>query len=145
MEENSEMSYVGFWLRLVATLIDTILLLLINVPLMIAVYGPNYLLQGSYILGPAHIMLSYVMPVAIQLAFWITLSTTPGKMAVGAIIVDARTGNKPTVGQFIKRCIGGYLSAIPLFLGYICIAFDSRKRGLHDRIAGTVVIRRRRI
>ena len=143
VRETSEMEYVGFWLRLGATLIDTILLMLITVPMMIAVYGPNYLLHDSWLLGPADVMISYVLPAVIQLALWIFLSTTPGKMAVGAIIVDASTGNKPSVGQFIKRCLGYYLSAIPLCLGFICIGFDSRKRGLHDRIAGTVVIKRK--
>lgn len=134
--------HVGFWLRMVATAIDTVLFLLISVPAMMAIYGPRYLLQDSLILGPVHFMISYVAPFVIQLALWITLSATPGKMAVGAIIVDAKTGGKPSPGQFFKRGLGIYLSALPLCLGFICIAFDSRKRGLHDRIADTLVIKR---
>lgn len=136
--------YVGFWLRMVATGIDTVLLLLIIVPAMMAIYGPRYLLQDSLILGPVDFMISYVGPFLIQLALWITFSTTPGKMAVGAIIVDAKTGGKPSPGQFFKRGLGIYLSAIPLCLGFICIGFDPRKRGLHDRIAETLVIKRAR-
>lgn len=134
--------YVGFWLRMLATAIDTVLFLLISVPAMMAIYGPRYLLQDSLILGPVHFMISYVAPFVVQLALWITLSTTPGKMAVGAIIVDVKTGGKPSPGQFFKRGLGIYLSALPLCLGFICIAFDSRKRGLHDRIADTLVIKR---
>ena len=143
MEQNSEMDYVGFWPRVGATLIDTLLLLMIIIPMLLAIYGRSYFLTDSLFRGPAHFMLSCVMPPLIQLAFWITLSTTPGKMAIGAIIVDARTGNKPSAGQCVKRCLSAYLSALPFYLGFLSVAMDSRKQGWHDKIAGTVVIRRK--
>jgi uncharacterized RDD family membrane protein YckC len=144
MQESSEMEYVGFWPRAGATLIDTVLLLLIIEPMVIAVYGWSYLLlEHSFILGPAHFMISYVLPNIIQLAFWIGLSTTPGKMYIGATIVDARTGHKPSAGQFIRRCFGCYISAIPFCLGFFWIGFNPRKQGWHDKIADTVVIRRK--
>jgi len=63
-------------------------------------------------------------------------------MIVRAKIVDARTGGKPSTGQLIGRYFGYYLSMIPLFLGFIWVAFDKRKQGWHDKLAGTVVIRR---
>lgn len=141
MQENLEMEFVEFWPRLGATLIDTILLLIITVPMMMLAYGRNYLLIDSFFLGPAEFMISYVLPNLIQLALWINLSTTPGKMVIGATIVDARTGNKPSAVQFIKRCLGYYVSAIPLGLGYIWIGVNSRKQGWHDKMAGTAVIR----
>ena len=72
-----------------------------------------------------------------------TLSTTPGKMAIGAIIVDARTGGKPSAGQCVKRCLSADLSALPFYLGFLWIAWDARKQGWHDKIAGTVAIRRK--
>jgi len=70
-----------------------------------------------------------------------THGTTPGKIAIGARIVDARTGAKPSTGQLIGRYFGYYVSTIPLFLGLIWVAFDSRKQGWHDKLAGTVVVR----
>ncbi|KHA75920.1 hypothetical protein NC77_25965 [Janthinobacterium lividum] len=143
MQQNSEMDYVGFWPRVGATLIDTILMLIIIIPMLMAIYGQSYFLTDSFFRGPAHFMISCVLPPLIQLALWITLSTTPGKMAIGAIIVDARTGNKPSAGQCIKRCLSAYLSALPLYLGFFWIAIDPRKQGWHDKIAGTVVIRRK--
>lgn len=143
MQQNPETEYVGFWARIGATLIDTILLLTITVPMMLAVYGRSYLLNDSWLLGPAHFMISYVLPNLIQLTLWITLSTTPGKMAIGATIVDAKTGSKPSAGQCIKRCLAYYVSAVPLCLGFFWIAMDPRKQGWHDKIAGTVVIRRK--
>ena len=138
----SEMDYVGFWPRLGATMIDTLLLLLITEPLMLIVYGGYYWAEEVWIHGPAHVLISCVLPFVLQLALWIWLATTPGKMAVKAVIADARTGGKPTAWQFLIRGLAYYLSALPLFLGFIWIGIDARKQGWHDKLAGTVVIRR---
>ena len=138
----SEMDYVGFWPRLGATLIDTLLLLLITEPLMLAVYGRDYWAEEVWLHGPAHVLISYLLPFVLQLALWIRLASTPGKMAVKAVIADAKTGSKPSARQCIIRCLASYLSILPLGLGFIWIAFDARKQGWHDKLAGTVVIRR---
>ncbi|MGZ8994756.1 MAG: RDD family protein, partial [Burkholderiaceae bacterium] len=45
------------------------------------------------------------------------------------------------VGQSIGRYFGYYVSTIPLLIGLIWVAFDSRKQGWHDKLAGTVVVR----
>ncbi|MDN2672024.1 RDD family protein [Janthinobacterium sp. SUN026] len=143
MQLHPEMDYVGFWPRVGATLIDTFLLLIFIIPMLIAIYGESYFLTDSFFRGPAHFMISCVMPPLIQLGFWMTLSTTPGKMAIGAIIVDAKTGGKPSASQCVKRCLSAYLSALPFYLGFLWVARDPRKQGWHDKIAGTVVIRRK--
>jgi len=39
------------------------------------------------------------------------------------------------------RYIGYFVSVIPFGLGFIWIAFDSKKQGFHDKLAGTVVVR----
>jgi uncharacterized RDD family membrane protein YckC len=65
-------------------------------------------------------------------------------MVTGLTIVDAKTGDKPSTGQFIGRYFGYYVSTIPLLLGLIWVGIDRRKQGWHDKLAGTVVIRNRR-
>jgi uncharacterized RDD family membrane protein YckC len=62
-------------------------------------------------------------------------------MAVGARIVDARTGGRPSTGQLIGRYFAYYVSILPLMLGFIWVAFDARKQGWHDKLANTVVVR----
>ena len=62
---------------------------------------------------------------------------------VGAKIVDASTGEKATLTQCALRYIGYFISGAVLMLGYIWIGIDSRKRGWHDMIAGTAVVRAR--
>jgi uncharacterized RDD family membrane protein YckC len=75
--------------------------------------------------------------------FWMYRQATPGKMAIGARIVDARTGRPPGTKQLVGRYLGYYVSTIPFCLGLIWVAFDPRKQGWHDKLAGTVVVRPR--
>jgi uncharacterized RDD family membrane protein YckC len=71
-------------------------------------------------------------------------SATPGKMMLGLRIVDARSGAAMGRGQSVGRYLGYFVSIIPLFMGLVWVAFDPRKQGWHDKLAGTVVIRSRR-
>jgi len=133
--------YGGFWIRLGAMLLDTLLFMLISAPLFTLIYGTAYWSTGSMMVGVWDILIGYVLPVVIVIVFWIYKSATPGKMATSLKIVDARTGGHPTTGQFILRYFGYILSTLPLFLGFIWVAFDKRKQGFHDKLARTVVIR----
>lgn len=134
--------YAGFWLRVAASLIDTVLVLLITVPLLLAVYGvtPAAMTSSGFAAIP-NILISYVAPAVAVIAFWVARQATPGKMAFGARIVDATTGNKLSVPQSIGRYLGYFVSTIPFGLGLLWVAFDSRKQGWHDKLAGTVVVR----
>lgn len=139
MEQNRE--YAGFWIRVGAALIDTLLILVILVPVLSLIYGSSYWLSGSLIYGFWDLVFSYILPAIAVVVFWVYKSATPGKMATRLTIVDAKTGQKPTTSQFIIRYVGYYVSMLPLFLGIIWVAFDQRKQGWHDKIAGTVVLR----
>jgi uncharacterized RDD family membrane protein YckC len=139
--EPNDLEYVGFWARVGASLIDTILVGVIIFPILTSVYGASYWSDESLVKGPLDFLLSWVFPAIAVVLFWIYRQATPGKMVVGARIVDAKTGEKPSTGQLIGRYLGYYVSAIPLGLGLLWVAFDRRKQGWHDKLAGTVVVR----
>lgn len=139
--QAEQLEYVGFWLRLGASLIDTVLLSMVIFPILFAIYGKEYFGGGQLIAGPADFIVSYVFPAIAIIIFWIYRSATPGKMAIRAKIVDARTGQPPSKGQLVGRYFAYYLSMFPFFLGFLWIAWDSRKQGWHDKLAGTVVVR----
>lgn len=141
---DKEIEYAGFWIRVWASIIDTVILMVIIVPILLSVYGTEYLGSEKLMYGPMDFLLNYVLPAAAIIAFWVYKSATPGKMAISATIVDAKTGKKPSMGQFIGRYFAYLLSAIPLGLGLIWVAFDKRKQGWHDKLAGTVVVRKRK-
>ena len=137
------MTYAGFWIRVGAALIDTLLILAIALPLLIAIYGWAYFDLGKtgFVAGPADFLITWVAPALAAIAFWIFRQATPGKMILSIRIVDAKTGGAPTTGQCVGRYLAYYLSIIPLLLGLIWVAFDSKKQGWHDKLAGTVVIK----
>ena len=135
--------YVGFWARVGASIIDTILILIICLPLVHLVYGKAYWISPSFVQGPADFLITWVAPAIAVLLFWIYRQATPGKMAINAKIVDAKTGGKPSTGQLVGRYFAYYISTIPLLLGFIWVAFDARKQGWHDKLAGTLVVRAR--
>jgi len=80
-----------------------------------------------------------VMIVGYYLFFWALFGFTPGKFLLGLKIVR-QDGRKLGLGRAIVRFIGYLISALPLFLGFIWIIFDSRREGWHDKLADTQVI-----
>ncbi|MDO9355463.1 MAG: RDD family protein [Solirubrobacteraceae bacterium] len=138
-----EVRYVGFWVRVVAALVDTLLVLAITMPLLVTIYGWAYFDDGKPVIaGPADALLSWGLPALASIVFWLTKQATPGKMLFSAAIVDAKTGGKLSTGQAIGRYLGYFVSLLPLGLGILWVAFDARKQGWHDKLAGTVVVRR---
>jgi uncharacterized RDD family membrane protein YckC len=137
----AHLRYVGFWARVGAALIDSALLLMLVVPLIYWMYGPEYFAEPDTFRGVGDLVINWVLPAVAVIAFWIYRQATPGKIVIGARIVDARTGEPPSTGQLIGRYLGYYVSMLPLFLGLLWVAFDARKQGWHDKLAGTVVVR----
>lgn len=115
----------GFGIRLGAYLVDGVVL-----------YAAQYLLQLTG-LG------TLVWPVSILyfVAFWALKGQTPGKMLFGLHVV-ATDGSPMSWGKAIIRYVGYMVSVITLGIGFIMIATDEAKRGLHDRIAKTTVVRK---
>jgi uncharacterized RDD family membrane protein YckC len=144
--DPSEVEYAGFWVRTGAALIDTALILAISFPLLFALYGWAYFdsQKSGFVAGTGDFVITWLLPAAASIVFWLTRQATPGKMLLSARVVDARTGNTLTVGQSIGRYLGYFISTLPFGLGLIWVAFDPRKQGWHDKLAGTVVIRSKR-
>ncbi len=138
--KNIPLAYAGFWIRVLAALLDSILLLMVMVPLLMVFYGPGVLF-ASESPGLAYDLINYALPLIAVMVFWQYRSATPGKIMMGLIIVDAKTLGKPSFGKLVLRYIGYYVSTIPLLLGLIWVGIDKRKQGWHDKIAGTLVLK----
>jgi uncharacterized RDD family membrane protein YckC len=146
-EGNPEIRYVGFWARFLAFFIDSTIVTLLMMPLMSASLTTtvdysdpqalNMLL--SELLGPQTMLITAVFT-AIAIAFWIYFASTPGKMLFRGYIVDAKSHGKMSTRQVIIRYLGYYVSTVTFGLGFLWIGIDKRKQGLHDKMAGTVVI-----
>jgi uncharacterized RDD family membrane protein YckC len=152
--------YAGFWLRLVAHLIDGVIVLVVTgVVLGICVLGIGvgtlkdafsnanpqdpalpFTIIGWFMVG------GFVMLVLQWLYYaWMESSehqATLGKMALGLIVTDLddrRVSFARATGRFFAKIISGL---IPLAIGYIMAGFTEKKQALHDMIASTLVLRK---
>jgi uncharacterized RDD family membrane protein YckC len=135
---------VGFWKRLLAAVIDIMILTVVLTPIMVGIYGlshfdPERLMSGQLEGGKWDWLIELGIAVA-AILFWRLRGATPGKMAISARIVDAKTGGRPSTPRLIVRYIAYIVSTLPLFLGFVWIGIDRRKQGFHDKIAGTLVV-----
>jgi uncharacterized RDD family membrane protein YckC len=121
--------YGGFWIRLIAWLIDVVIILGIGAVIELSV-------DARFATG----LLRFAAVTAYIFGFWLMLGATPGKILFGLRIVMTN-GSKLTLKGAILRYLGEYVSIFLFFIGYLFIAFRADKRALHDLIAGTMVIR----
>ncbi len=140
LDHHEAPEYVGFWLRFVAFFIDNLL-----VGVVLVIFGFSYVGMNAFNSEQQQpglwLLVQFVLPIVFFILFWVYRNATPGKMMLSTEIVDANTGKAPSKGQYVVRYIGYYISSIVLGLGFIWIAFDSKKQGWHDKMAGTVVVR----
>ena len=140
MESSSLSSpdYAGFGRRAVAFLLDWLIAIVILVPLLVVGFG-----MREVSLDPTEHSWDLLVPVAIGVVvvgFWRYCGATPGKMALALKIVDASSGARPSTLRLVVRFLAYFVSALPLYLGFIWIAVDRRKQGWHDKIARTIVV-----
>ncbi|OGY21953.1 MAG: hypothetical protein A2126_00635 [Candidatus Woykebacteria bacterium GWB1_45_5] len=145
---SSQPSYAGFWIRLLAFIIDIVILgIVVGVPLNF-VFGSGVVssIQSGDLATAQRLsnMQSWITGI-IQLAYFISLTTifggTLGKLVLGLRVVDANGQKINIVKAILREFIGKILSFLTLLLGFIMVGFDSKKQGLHDKIAGTYVVK----
>lgn len=138
---ESDFEYAGFWVRAGATIIDTLLIMVITWPILVSIYGWEYFGSKKTLAGPADFLISWVFPAIVVIWFWTVKQATPGKAALSLRVLDAGTGESLTTGQSIGRYLAYFVSSIPLGLGLLWVGFDNKKQGWHDKLANTVVVR----
>jgi uncharacterized RDD family membrane protein YckC len=136
-------AYAGFWLRVVALIIDFVVLAIPSFMLGFVVG----LVGVAANLDPA--LTNFLAQVVGLVTTWLygailessPMQGTVGKMALGLKVTDL-DGNRIGFGRASGRAFAKILSGCALFIGYIMAAFTPRKQGLHDMIAGTLVVRK---
>lgn len=145
---NISMEYVGFLPRLLSYLIDLILITLIvslvNSTIQLVLFQSANTLEmqsiiTSYIIS---ILSTFVIVYPYFIICAVKFGGTVGKLMMGQMIVN-ENGEKIDWRQALLRYVVGYMvNSFTLGIGYIWVIFDSRKQGLHDKIANTFVIKR---
>lgn len=155
VQQPGTMVYGNFWPRVLAKLIDGIVAwvasMAINFGLAMLFFGQfifqpkpnNPLVAGKFwaFQGTAF-LLSLCFGLAYYWFFLNRYAATPGKMVLGLKIVRSN-GSALSTGRIIGRFFAERLSAMILCIGYLMVAFDAERRGLHDQICDTRVIKTR--
>lgn len=130
--------YGGFWLRVVAYLIDGILLGIASGVIGAATGGGMYDIDHpNYPGSGASIVIAWLYFALMESS---ERGATVGKMAVGLRVVTDQ-GQRLSFLNATGRYFAKFISAMILGIGFLMIAFSDRKRGLHDIITGTLVVK----
>ncbi|ALN78520.1 RDD family protein [Lysobacter antibioticus] len=155
-----EVVHVGFWKRLAAYMIDSLLVGIayyaVSMVLTVGLIGfgmssASGLSSATWLENPG-VAIAVLMGVVytciglISAAYYVgfessSMQATLGKLAVGIKVVDA-DGRRLTRMRALGRWASSLLSYLSLCVGFLMIAFTDRKRGLHDILAKTQVVDR---
>jgi uncharacterized RDD family membrane protein YckC len=131
---NGTSMYAGFWRRVAAAILDGLIVGAVTAPFSIGMSSGNrYSATASSISTVVSWLYSALMESSAKQA-------TLGKMALGIRVTDL-DGNRITFGKATGRYFAKILSALILGIGFLMVAFTERKQGLHDMLAGTLVVR----
>ncbi len=142
--------YGGFWIRVVAAIIDAIIVRVVISPITIMFGGMGWLAgmgSGAPRLGMAALG-GGISVLAIIAAGWLyeafmessSYQATLGKMIFGMKVTDLQ-GNRISFARATGRHFAKILSGMILCIGFIMVGLTERKQGLHDMLAGTLVRR----
>ena len=141
-ELNESTKYGGFWIRVAASMIDFIVLLIPNllIPFLLKATSSSENELYMFVLNAEGVILTSILDWAYcAVLHSSTWQATVGKKAVGLKVVD-ENGNRISFGRATVRYFASLLSALILCIGYMMVGWTSRKQGLHDMIAGTLVV-----
>ena len=124
-------SYGGFWARVLAYILDAILLIIVQLILMSTIENQATLSLVNAAIGWLYFACMESM-----------MGGTAGKLVLGMKVTTAN-GSNISFLRATGRYFAKILSALILMIGFIMVAFDDHKQGLHDKIAGTYVIKPR--
>jgi len=119
----------GFGTRLLALIVDVLVLLIPNIILVVALDQ----------------VLANLLSTLLALAYYTYFEggprgQTPGKRVLGIRLIDFTAGGPIGYGRALVRAIGRWVSGIPLGLGYFWMLWDKEKQCWHDKFANAVVV-----
>ncbi len=131
--------YAGFWIRLVALCIDGIIIGAIVSLFFKGIGQPPVTTELFSVSQIVTLLVGYIYFAALQSSPW---QATVGKRLLGLRVTDAR-GQRLGFGRATGRYFAKIISAAIVYIGFIMAGFTAKKQGLHDMIAGTLVLKGR--
>ena len=148
-QTSNPLLYVGFWVRFVAFILDS--MAVVALLYLVALFMPVSVDTSTVNLADQEALLAMLpdllprmgldalLAALVFLLLWNFIRSSLGKIIFRAYIVNTN-GQQANFGQLLTRYLGYFVSLAFFGLGFIWIAFDAKKQGWHDKLAGTVVI-----
>ncbi len=142
-------NYAGFWIRVGAALTDMIVLwiletlitLTFSLGLSRSIIGRHPTAGPMFGFFSAFLIVDLGIAILYESAFVVYKGATPGKLALSLEVIR-EDGTRPGWGLAIGRYFAKLVSSFTMGIGFIMVGLDDEKRGLHDRICNTRVIRK---
>lgn len=127
------MNYAGFWIRFAAAFLDSVIVVAVSWILMLVLLAVN--------LGAIGFLIQLLLGIGYYVWFQSRTGQTLGKKVMKIKVVNA-SGATPSIGTFaLRELLGKLVSVLILYIGFLMVAWDSKKQGLHDKIASTYVVK----
>lgn len=144
--DKDRVVYAGFFPRLAAFLLDSVLVSAALSVFKFIVWIIKLAVGDAVIFKPILFtynvfdILFYLLTVAYFVLMTYFCGATLGKFLMKIRVVDVDGQKLGFLSVLIRETVGRYLSALIVYVGYIIAGLDTRKQGLHDKIADTLVI-----
>lgn len=142
---TKDLPKAGFWMRTAATLIDALIVFVLQ-----SLLGALLAFAGFSTAGLGHepggiALILQLFAFAFSFAYYIFFlgycGQTPGKMALRIKVIRCNGSQLSYARAAFREIPAKFISGIILGIGYLMVAFDEQKQGLHDRMADTYVIK----
>lgn len=145
-DKNEKITYAGFWVRLWAYAIDSVLAFLLVSIARLFMLGVTAVLEGTPLGG--NVLFQYTLKDIILYGFHVLYfilftyytGTTPGKKLLNLRVIRAEGGKPSFIDVVFRETVGRFLCGVILNVGYIMAGLDQEKRGLHDILCDTRVV-----
>ncbi len=146
--EKVKMEPAGFWVRVVATIIDGIIMTIVHIPINMVFPTPNHMQYAqfdatTYTNIGINSLFSLLVIFFYYGWFYKNKGATPGKMAMDLKVINTETGqNVSYTRAFFRETVGKFCSMMVFGIGFIMVAFRSDKKALHDLLLNTKVLKK---
>ena len=145
-------NYAGFWVRLAAYVIDSIIVAVVLLVVRLIWIGVGAIISGTILDG--NVLFQYSLKDIVLYIFkvmyfvlltWCT-GTTIGKRLMNLKVVSADRNEKLSfVNVLYRETVGRFLCGISIWIGYIIVGIDKEKRGFHDMLCDTRVVYEKKV
>lgn len=144
VEDAEPVEYIGLVTRGIAFALDAAVIQLVALAvagtfaLILSVVSPSDPLKDVIVVIGGVVYVLWLTGYFV--VFWSSTGQTPGDRVFEIRVCRAEDGEPPSAKKSVLRLVALVLAALPLFAGFLPILFDERRRGIHDMLAGTVVV-----